>query len=74
MKHRLKVKEIIAQQDRSIRAIARATGVNHQNIVLMIAKPTMPIQLNTLAKLARGLNMKPWDLVEFYEDEEVEVA
>ncbi|HTI13535.1 MAG TPA: helix-turn-helix transcriptional regulator [Dictyobacter sp.] len=70
MRRRLRVKEVAQNQGFSMGKLSRNADVAYRTVQLICNDPYRDVELGTLEKLAKVLGVMPFDLVEYFDDEE----
>ncbi|WP_112432241.1 helix-turn-helix domain-containing protein [Thermogemmatispora tikiterensis] len=69
---RLRVKEVIKNQGKTVGWVARKAGLSHSVVRRMVKDPNYTPQASTLLKVARVLKCSLEDLIEYIPEEEQE--
>jgi DNA-binding Xre family transcriptional regulator len=67
--YRLRVKEVIEEQGKTVGWVARKAGLSDSVVRRMVKDPSYMPQVNTMMQVARVLKCRVEDLVEYIPDE-----
>nr|BBH93132.1 hypothetical protein KTA_13310 [Thermogemmatispora argillosa] len=70
---RLKVKDVIKGQGKTVGWVARKAGLSHSVVRRMVKDPNYDPQASTLMKVAKVLKCSVEDLIEYSPDEDEEI-